>query len=86
MIISKKNSNKYRNTADNKWLGMKYARPFVFLSLRKHVGVLLAMLMFAMLCGCGADGKTAEAAQSVDENAMSTDENAMSTDENAQMY
>ena len=84
MIISKKNSNKYRNNAENKWLGMKYARPFVFLSLRKHVGVLLAMLMFVMLCGCGADGKTTEAAQSVDENAMSTDENAQSIDENAQ--
>ena len=74
MIISKKNSNKYRNTAENKWLGMKYARPFVFLSLRKHVGVLLAMLMFAMLCGCGATkDKTTETVQSTEENVQSSE-------------
>ncbi len=64
MTISKKNSKKYRHTAEGKWFGMKYARPFVFFERHRCVRVLMALLVFAMLCGCGADGRTTEAVQS----------------------
>lgn len=61
MTINKNLSKKYRYTADDKWLGMKYARPFVLFMLKKGAGAMLVTLLLAvLLCGCGAaEGETA---------------------------